>query len=72
MVSEGIGYTICINKFIKTLEDSELYFKLFFPEILVHSNIILKKDQIFSKTAKLFLNKLEENTNYFQNNSQKA
>ena len=61
MVSEGVGYAICIDKIIKTPEDGELCFKPFFPEILVHSDIVWKKNQIFSKAAKLFLSKLKEN-----------
>ncbi len=61
MVSEGVGYAICIDKIIKTPEDGELCFRPFFPEITVHSDIVWKKHQIFSKAAKLFLNKLKEN-----------
>lgn len=60
MVEEGAGYAICIDKIVKTPEEGALCFRPFNPTIEVHSDIVWKKHQIFSKAAELFLERLRE------------
>ena len=58
MVMEGIGSAITIDGMIETLEESELCFRPFQPEIKARLVVAWKKYQVFSKPATLFLEKL--------------
>lgn len=60
MVEEGFGYALCLDKIIKTPDDSTLCFKPFSPALEVHLDIVWKKYQVFSKAAELFLKRLHE------------
>ena len=60
MVDAGIGYALCIDNLINTEGNHPLTFVPIKPE--VHSDIYLftKKYQVFSKAAKLLLDRIEE------------
>ena len=60
MVEAGIGYALCIDELINTEGDHPLAFVPIAPEL--HSDVYLftKKYQVFSKAAKLFLDRLQE------------
>ena len=60
MVEAGIGYALCIDELINTEGNHPLTFVPLAPNL--HSNIYLftKKHQVFSKAAKLFLDRLQE------------
>lgn len=55
MVTENIGYALCLDRLINTTGDSELCFTPLEPKIEVGLNIVWKKSQVFSKAAKKFL-----------------
>ncbi|WP_429190916.1 LysR family transcriptional regulator [Fusobacterium sp. PH5-44] len=55
MVKENIGYALCLDRLINTTGDSELCFIPLEPRIEVDLNIVWKKNQVFSKAAKKFL-----------------
>lgn len=58
MVDEGLGYAICFDKLINVSGNSNLCFRPLKPEIKIGMNIIWKKYRIFSKPARMFLEKL--------------
>lgn len=60
MVKAGIGYALCIGGLIPESPEHNLVFRPFEP--LVTSNVYLftKKYQVFSKAAKLFISRLEQ------------
>lgn len=60
MVEEGLGYAICFDKIINISGDSPLCFRPLMPSSQSGMNIIWKKYQIFTKAAKYFLQKLQE------------
>ena len=62
MVEAGIGYALCIDDLINTAGDHPLTFIPLEPKL--QSNVVLftKKYQVFSKAAKLFLDRLKEKT----------
>jgi len=60
-VKKGFGYVIALDKLINTTGDSNLCFKPLFPALEAELCIVWKKYQVFSKAAKLFLNRLESN-----------
>jgi DNA-binding transcriptional LysR family regulator len=63
MVSEGVGYAICIDKLVNTSGDSNLCFRPFKPRREVSMYMVWKKYQVFSKASKYFLQKLQEEIN---------
>lgn len=58
MVSEGLGYALCLDKIINTAGDSSLCFVPMYPKLEVGLNIVWKKYQVFSKAAEKFLETL--------------
>lgn len=60
MAESGIGYVIGLDKLLNTMNNSNLTFRPLYPTLESRLNIVWKKGQIFSKPAKLFLEKLKE------------
>ena len=60
MAESGIGYVIGLDKLLNTMNNSNLTFRPLYPTLESGLNIVWKKGQIFSKPAKLFLEKLKE------------
>ncbi len=59
LVSEGLGYAICLDKLINTAE-SNLCFRPLSPALNVSANIIWKRYQIFPKAAEKYLEELQK------------
>ncbi len=59
MVEAGIGYALCIDELINTAGSHPLTFRPLSPEFYSDVYLFTKKYQVFSKAAKLFLNRLE-------------
>lgn len=60
MVEEGMGYALCLDKIIRTPDDSPLCFRPLEPRLEVGLDIVWKKYQIFSKAAAKFLEHLQK------------
>ena len=60
MAKSGMGYILTLDKLTDTTVNSDLIFKPLYPKLESGLNIVWKKGQIFSKPAKLFLEKLKE------------
>lgn len=60
MVEEGVGYALCLDKIINTSAESALCFRPFEPKMEVGLNIVWKKYQVFSKPARIFLERLQK------------
>lgn len=60
LVEEGIGYAICLDKIIRTDENSNLCFRPLYPKLESHLDIVWKKYQVFPKCAQIFLKFLQE------------
>ena len=60
MVEEGLGYALCIDKLINISGDSKLCFKPLKPKLEAGILVAWNKNQPFSKIAKLFIQKLQE------------
>lgn len=63
LVDEGIGYAITLDKLINCTGDSDLCFRPLYPHKFAQMYLIWKKYQVFSKAAKLFLEKFRVETN---------
>lgn len=59
MVEEGMGYAICFDKIINTV-GSQLCFRPLESPINYKMSIIWKKDQVMSKSAKKYLEKVQQ------------
>ena len=59
MVEAGIGYALCIDELINTTGSHPLTFRPLSPELYSNVYLFTKKYQVFSKSAKLFLSRLE-------------
>ncbi len=59
MVEAGIGYALCIDELINTAGSHPLTFRPLSPRLSSDVYLFTKKYQVFSKAAKLFLNRLE-------------
>ncbi len=59
LVEQGFGYAVSLNKLINTSGNSNLCFRPLEPELISHLDIAWKKEQIFTKCAELFLNRLQ-------------
>lgn len=59
LVKEGLGYALCFDKLINTL-DSDLCFRSFSPPLEARGLIVWKKYQVFSKAAGVFLQTLRQ------------
>lgn len=60
MTESKIGYTLGLDRLIKNTVDSPLCFRPLNPKLEVEINIAWKKDQVFSKPSKLFLDELHK------------
>ena len=60
MAESGIGYVVGLDKLLNTMNNSNLTFRPLHPTLESGLNIVWKKGQIFSKPAKVFLEKLKE------------
>lgn len=58
MVEEGVGYALCIDKLIKTTEESKLCFRPLDPALDVGVHMVWKRYQVFSKAAEVFLQRM--------------
>lgn len=61
MVEEGIGYALCIDRLVRITDDGPLCFRPLKPKRTARLDIVWKRYQVFSKTAEVFLKKLQEN-----------
>ena len=59
MVEAGMGYAICLNGIINTTGDSKLCFRPLKTEHTLSTNVIWKKQSLFSKASEIFLNELK-------------
>ena len=63
MTEEKIGYTLGLDRLIADTLNSPLEFRPLEPKLEVSVSIAWKKNQVFSKPAKLFLKELQDNFN---------
>ena len=61
MVEAGMGYALCIDELINTAGNHPLTFRPLSPLLQSDVYLFTKKYQVFSKAARLFLNRLEQN-----------
>lgn len=59
MVEEGMGYALCLDRIIRLPEDGPLCFRPLRPAMEVGLNVAWKKQQLFSKPARVFLEYLK-------------
>lgn len=59
MVEEGMGYALCLDRIIRLPEDGPLCFRPLHPAMEVGLNVAWKKQQLFSKPARVFLDYLK-------------
>lgn len=59
MVKKKVGYAITIDKLADTSPESEICFRPLSPKLESGLDIVWKKDQTFSRPAKLFLERLK-------------
>ena len=59
MVEEGVGYALCLDKLINTTGNSVLCFRPLEPKLEAGLNIVWKKNPVFSKAARIFLQQLQ-------------
>lgn len=60
MVSDGLGYALCLEGIINTTGDSDLCFRPLTPGISAHMGIAWKKFQVFSKASEKFMSFLQQ------------
>jgi len=60
MVEQGFGYAISLDGIINTTGDSNLCFVPLKQQITAHMDLIWKRYQVFSKPAKLFLDRIQK------------
>lgn len=60
MVDEGVGYALTLDKLINNTGSNNLIFTPLNPQLTLQSSIIWKKNQVFSKMAKVFLTELKK------------
>lgn len=65
MVEDGLGYAFCFDNLANTSEDSPLCFKALDPSLSVGLSFVWKKHQVFSKSSKYFLTKVQEAINEY-------
>ncbi|WP_157151125.1 LysR family transcriptional regulator [Brachyspira sp. SAP_772] len=63
MVTEGMGYALCLDKLIDNMEHQNICFIPLKPKLESGINIVWKKNQEFSRASKIFLDRL---TNKFK------
>jgi len=60
MVEAGVGYALCLDKLINTMDTSELCFRPMAESIEAGMHIVWKKYQLFSKASQKFLELLQK------------
>lgn len=60
MVETGVGYAITLDRLANTTENSPLCFRPLKPKLESKSDVVWKKNQVFSPASKIFLEKLQE------------
>lgn len=60
MVEEGLGYALCLDRLVYTDEHSALCFIPLSPKLEAHMDIVWKKNQVLTKAATEFLNRLHQ------------
>ena len=65
MVEDGLGYAFCFDKLANTSEDSPLCFKALTPSLDVGLSFVWRKHQIFTKSSKYFLTKVQDTINEY-------
>ncbi len=60
MVEAGMGYAVCLDKLVNTMDTSELCFRPMAGGMGAGMDIAWKKYQMFSKAAQKFLERLQE------------
>lgn len=60
MVTEGFGSAICLDKLVNTTGEARSCFRPFEPRLEAQLNLVWKKDQLLSKPAQLYLEKLRQ------------
>ena len=60
LVEEGVGYAVGLDNIINTSGNSNLCFKPLYPKLISHLDIAWKKNQVFSKSAEIFLRALQQ------------
>ncbi len=60
MVSEGMGYALCLDRLVQTDANSDLCFRPLFPERKVGICVVWKKYRVFSRAAQKFLEQLQQ------------
>ena len=63
MTEDKIGYAMGLDRLINTMDNSKICFRPLSPKLEVNINIVWKKNQIFSKPAKIFLEELNKKFN---------
>lgn len=63
MVKEGLGFAICFDKLINTIDNNELCFKPFKNCDNCDSILVWKKYQVFSKASQIFLSEIQKELN---------
>lgn len=58
LVEEGLGYALAIDNLVNKQEHSNLCFRPLEPKLESSLDLVWKKNQVFSKAAELFLEKL--------------
>lgn len=65
LVEEGLGYAIVIKGSIHFYDQNKLTYKRLYPRVTTNAVFVWKKHQIFSQTAKKFLEYMKENYDAF-------
>lgn len=62
MVEDGMGYALGLDQIIHSSENSPLCFRPLSPKLEADMHIVWKKQQVFSKAARHYLDRLLEHT----------
>jgi len=60
MVETGVGYALCLDKLVNTMDVSELCFRPITGGVSAGIDIVWKKYQVFSKASQKFLERLQK------------
>lgn len=60
LVQQGVGCALTLDKLVNTSAKSDLCFRSLYPPLEAGMNIAWKKHQVFSRAARKFLDKLQE------------
>ena len=60
MVSEGLGYALCLDRIVNVTGDTNLTFRPLSPRLEARLNVVWKSDRRFTRVAACFLQALRE------------